>query len=259
MLADWLAQTSRRTRPLARLGGVRQKPAAVTLARDRLAFPLDGADLDDASRWIERLAPHVGVMKVGLELFVAAGPAAARRVHDAGAACFLDLKLHDIPATMAGAAARAAALGVRYLTVHASAGPAALTAVADAVRGSATRVLAVTVLTSLDAAELAAVGHAAGPAVLAEKLARVAIDCGIPGLVCSPHEVAALRALSPTVELVVPGVRPAGSAAGDQKRIATPEAAVAAGASVLVVGRPIRDAADPIASARAILAAIGGA
>jgi orotidine-5'-phosphate decarboxylase len=225
-------------------------------ARDRLAFPLDGADLDDATAWIEKLAPHVGVMKVGLELFVAAGPVAVKRVHQHDAACFLDLKLHDIPATMAGAAARAAALGVRYLTVHASAGPIALREVAKAVAGSSTRVLAVTVLTSLDEAQLAAVGHAQAPSELAQRLAKVAIGAGIPGLVCSPHEVEALRALSSAVELVVPGIRPEGSAAGDQKRIATPEAAVKAGADVLVVGRPIRDAADPIAAASAILRAL---
>jgi len=222
--------------------------------RDRLAFPLDGADLDDATIWIERLAPHVGVMKVGLELFVAAGPAAVKRVHDHGAACFLDLKLHDIPATMAGAAARAAALGVRYLTVHASAGPIALREVAEAVAGSQTRVLAVTVLTSLDEGQLTAIGHAESPSALATRLARVSIDAGIAGLVCSPHEVAALRALSTSVEIVVPGIRPEGASASDQKRIATPVAAVAAGADVLVVGRPIRDAADPIAAAKSILA-----
>jgi orotidine-5'-phosphate decarboxylase len=230
-------------------------------ARDRLAFPLDGADLDDAARWIDRLAPHVGVMKVGLELFVAAGPDAVKRVHAGGAACFLDLKLHDIPATMAGAASRAAALGVRYLTVHASAGPEALRAVARAVDGSDTRVLAVTVLTSLDEAALASMGLFAAddPAVIATRLARIAIDAGAGGLVCSPHEVARLRQYSPIaepIEIVVPGIRPAGADVGDQKRVATPEAAIAAGADVLVVGRPIRGAADPIAAARAILAAI---
>lgn len=226
-------------------------------ARDRLAFPLDGSDLDAATVWMERLAPRVGVMKVGLELFVAGGPAAVKRVHQHGAACFLDLKLHDIPATMAGAAARAAALGVRYLTVHASAGPIALRETVKAVAGSETRILAVTVLTSLDEAQLTVVGHTQTPSALATRLAEVALGAGVPGLVCSPHEVATLRALSSAVELVVPGIRPAGSAAGDQKRIATPEAAVADGADVLVVGRPIRDAADPLAAADAILAALG--
>ncbi len=227
--------------------------------RDRLAFPLDGADLDEATRWMEKLASRVGVMKVGLELFVAAGPAAVKRVHQHGAACFLDLKLHDIPATMAGAAARAAELGVRYLTVHASAGPTALREVVKAVAGSQTRVLAVTVLTSLDTQELSAVGHADAPSALAERLAKVAIGAGVAGLVCSPHEVARLRALNSAIELVVPGIRPEGSAVGDQKRVATPAAAIADGADVLVVGRPIRDSVDPLAAADAILAALGAA
>lgn len=232
-------------------------PQQLRPTRDRLAFPLDGASLDEASVWIDRLAPHVGVMKVGLELFVSAGPAAVDRVLRARAACFLDLKLHDIPATMAGAARRAAGLGVRYLTVHASAGPRALSEVVRAVEGSETQVLAVTVLTSMDRSELAAIGHDRSLATLVVDLGRVARDAGIPGLVCSPEEVGALRAaLGDEVELVVPGIRPFGTAAGDQKRIATPEQAIAAGADVLVVGRPIRDAADPIAAAVDVLAAI---
>jgi orotidine-5'-phosphate decarboxylase len=218
---------------------------------------LDGLDLRAASEWIERLAPQVGVMKVGLELFVGAGPAAVDRVHGAGCACFLDLKLHDIPATMAGAAARAAAMGVRYLTIHASAGPEAIAQVMKAVEGSPTRVLAVTVLTSMDRAQLAAIGHEGTPAALVERLARVAVDAGAPGLVCSAEEVAMLRGtLGRGVELVVPGIRPAGASHGDQKRVATPEAAIAAGADVLVVGRPIRDAVDPLAAAAEILRAV---
>jgi orotidine-5'-phosphate decarboxylase len=232
-------------------------PPLVRPTRDRLAFPLDGSSLDEATVWIERLAPHVGVMKVGLELFVAAGPIAVDRVHRARAACFLDLKLHDIPATMAGAARRAASLGVRYLTVHASAGPRALAEVARAVAGTETRILAVTVLTSMDRAELAAIGHERPLPALVVELGRMARDAGAAGLVCSPEEVGALRtALGDEVELVVPGIRPFGSAAGDQKRVATPEQAIAAGADVLVVGRPIRDAADPIAAATDVLAAI---
>jgi orotidine-5'-phosphate decarboxylase len=196
-------------------------------------------------------------MKVGLELFVAAGPAAVDRVHRARAACFLDLKIHDIPATMAGAARRAAALGVRYLTVHASAGPRALSEVARAVEGTETRVLAVTVLTSVDASELAAIGYERSLSRLVVDLGRLSVEAGIPGLVCSPGEVAALReALGNEVELVVPGIRPFGTAVGDQKRIATPEQAIAAGADVLVVGRPIRDAASPVAAAVDVLAAI---
>ncbi len=225
--------------------------------RDRLAFPLDGASLDEASAWIERLSPHVGVMKVGLELFVAAGPTAVERVQRGGAACFLDLKLHDIPATMAGAARRAASLGVRYLTVHASAGPRALAEVVRVVEGSETRVLAVTVLTSVDDAELAAIGQQGSLPGLVVQLGRMAHEAGVHGLVCSPNEVAALRAsLGAAPEIVVPGIRPSDAAVGDQKRIATPSVAIAAGADVLVVGRPIRDASDPVAAALDLLSAI---
>ncbi|GAB4210598.1 MAG: orotidine-5'-phosphate decarboxylase [Sandaracinaceae bacterium] len=227
--------------------------------RDRLVFPLDVPDLASACGWIERLSGEVGVFKVGLELFVAAGPDAVRAVHDAGARCFLDLKLHDIPATMAAATSRAVAEGVAFLTVHAAAGPSALRAVADAAQGSQTQLLAVTVLTSLDASELAAIGLDA-PEPTARRLARIARDAGVMGLVCSPHEVASLREqVGPSGVLVVPGVRPSGAAAGDQKRIASPEAAIRAGADYLVVGRPIREATDPVEAARALVRAIASA
>jgi orotidine-5'-phosphate decarboxylase len=225
-------------------------------ARDRLVFPLDVPDLASAQGWIDRLAGEVGVFKVGLELFVAAGPEAVRAVHAVGARCFLDLKVHDIPATMAAATARAVAADVAFLTVHAAAGPSALRAVAEIARGSATQLLAVTVLTSLDDAELAAIGLAA-PEPTARRLARVARDAGVRGLVCSPHEVAALREeLGPEGVLMVPGIRPGGSSHGDQKRTATPEEAMRAGADYLVVGRPIREASDPVAAARSVVAAI---
>jgi orotidine-5'-phosphate decarboxylase len=229
-------------------------------ARERLVFPLDVPDLGEARRWIARLRDTVGVFKVGLELFTAVGPDAVAAVHDLGAACFLDLKIHDIPATMAGATESAARLGVRYLTVHASAGPAALRTVAAAAQGSPTTLLAVTVLTSLDDHELAAIGMRGGAAESAERFAQIARDAGVKGLVCSPHEVAALRKLlGRDGVLAVPGVRPAGADVGDQRRVATPEAAIAAGADLLVVGRPIRSAADPAAAARAIVDAIASA
>lgn len=227
------------------------------LPRDRIVFPLDVADGEDARRWIARLGGEVGVFKVGLELFTAIGPDAVHAVHEAGQACFLDLKLHDIPATMAGAAASAARLGVRYLTVHAAAGPSALRAVAKAVEGSSTTILAVTVLTSIDAGELGAIGMTGSPAESAQRLAAVARDAGVRGLVCSPHEVATLRAIvGAEGTLVVPGVRPAGAEAGDQRRVATPREAIDAGADLLVIGRPIRTADDPVAAARAIAAEV---
>ncbi|MEO0324717.1 MAG: orotidine-5'-phosphate decarboxylase [Myxococcota bacterium] len=219
-----------------------------------MALPLDVPTLADARAWVDRLAPDVGLFKVGLQLFLSEGPAAVHAVHDAGAACFLDLKLHDIPATMAKEAGSAARLGVRYLTVHAAAGPEALKAVAAALEGSGTQALAVTVLTSMDEGALDAVGLAGPASDAVERLARVAWASGVRGFVCSPLEVAGLRAaLGPDATLVVPGVRPVGSAVGDQRRVATPEAAVAAGADVLVVGRPIRHAPDPGEAARAIL------
>ncbi len=220
--------------------------------RDRLIFPLDVTSLAEARGWIERLASEVGVFKVGLELFLAAGPDAIALVHDAGARCFLDLKLHDIPQTMARAAERAVARDVAFLTVHASAGPRALRDVHAVAHASRTRLLAVTVLTSFDATELAAIGLGA-PAIAAERLALVAIEAGITGLVCSPEEV---TRLDPLVGgeglLVVPGIRPAGAERGDQRRIATPARAIEGGADFLVVGRPIRNASDPVLAARAI-------
>lgn len=215
-------------------------------------FPLDVPSLEEARVWIERLASEVGVMKVGLELFTAEGPGAVRAVGDAGCACFLDLKLHDIPATMAGASASAARLGVRYLTVHASAGPKALEAVRRAVEGTETRVLAVTALTSLDARELAAIGWD-DPKSVVRRLAALAVRAGIDGFVCSPHECADVRAIAGAGAcIVVPGVRPAGTSAGDQARVATPTEAIRSGADLLVIGRPIRDAREPVDAARAI-------
>ena len=228
--------------------------AKTAAARERLAFALDVATRAEAERWIERLLPSVGVFKVGLELFVSEGPAVTRAVTARGAACFLDLKLHDIPKTVGRSAERAGALGVRYLTMHASAGREAIREAASALEGTGTTLLGVTVLTSQREQDLrdAGVTRAMGEQVLA--LADLALSAGAGGLVCSPEECAALRAkfgAAPT--LVVPGIRPAGAALGDQARVATPGDAVARGASVLVVGRPIRDAADPEAAARAVL------
>ncbi len=228
--------------------------------KDRLVLPLDVESLEEARRWVELLADEVGVFKVGLQLFTAAGPDAVRLVHDAGARCFLDLKLHDIPATVRHAVASARALGVAYLTLHAANGPACLRAAADEAEGGDTTLLAVTVLTSLDGGELDAVGLAGDPEAAARRLGRLATRSGIGGLVCSPHECARLRAdLGSDVVLMVPGVRPQGASAGDQRRVATPAMAIESGADLLVVGRPIRHADDPVAAARAIVAEIAEA
>jgi len=224
--------------------------------QDRICSALDFASWAAAEPFARRIAPHVGMLKVGLELFTAEGPAAVRAAAAFGRPVFLDLKLHDIPATVEGAAASAAATGAALLTVHAAGGPEMVRA---AVRGGGgrLRVLAVTVLTSLDAAALERIGLSGPPEAAVVRLARLAVEAGAGGLVCSPHEVAAVRAaVGPGPLLVVPGVRPAGAAKGDQARVATPAEAVGAGADVIVVGRPLRDAPDPVAAARAIAAGL---
>jgi len=219
---------------------------------DRLCAALDFPSWSAAEPFARSVAPEVGLLKVGLELFAAEGPAAVRAAAALGRPVFLDLKLHDIPNTVEGAARSAAATGASLLTVHASGGTEMVRA---AVRGAGPglRILAVTILTSLDAEGLALVGLAGPPVDAVIRLARLAVDAGAHGLVCSPLEVVAVRArLGPGPLLVVPGVRPAGAARGDQARVATPQEAVRAGADVLVLGRPLREAADPAAAARAI-------
>jgi orotidine-5'-phosphate decarboxylase len=226
----------------------------MTAGRDRICSALDFAGWAEAEPFARAIAPQVGMLKVGLELFAAEGPPVVRAVAALGRPVFLDLKLHDIPATVEGAARSAAATGASLLTVHASGGAEMVRA---AVRGAGgrLRVLAVTVLTSLDGAALDAIGLAGPPEAAVVRLARLAVGAGAGGLVCSPQEVAAVRAaVGPGPLLVVPGVRPAGSARGDQARVATPAEAVRAGADVIVVGRPLRDAPDPVAAARAIAA-----
>lgn len=223
-------------------------PTAVS----RLCLALDVPTGDAAVALAERVGDGVGVLKVGLELFVKEGPRVVQRVRDLGRDVFLDLKLHDIPETVARAVTSARALGVRYLTVHASGGSPMLRAAAEAA-GSDLQLLAVTVLTSLDASDLGALGIAEPPEAHVVRLARLAQSSGLTGLVCSPQECKALRqAIGQEFTLVTPGIRPAGEQAGDQKRIATPSSAIVDGASLLVVGRPIRDASDPRAQALAI-------
>jgi orotidine-5'-phosphate decarboxylase len=210
----------------------------------RIALALDVPALDSAKALIDRTREHIGTFKVGLELYTAVGPAAVEAVHAAGAKCFLDLKLHDIPATMGRSVARAACMGVAYLTVHGLAGLDSLRQASD--NAGSTRLLAVTVLTSLDEAALQAIGLSGGPQSAADRLAKLAWDAGVRGFVTSAHECAALReALGPDAFLVTPGIRPAGSDVGDQKRVMTPGDAIKAGADLLVVGRPIRDANNP--------------
>ena len=214
----------------------------------RVAVALDTDDWATFERWSDTFGARVGALKVGLEAFVRWGRPAverARRSLGAGGRLFLDLKLHDIPNTVAGAVRSAADLGAELLSVHAGGGPAMLEAAARAAEGRTT-ILAVTVLTHLDETELRRLdlpGDAASRALRWAALARAA-GCG--GVVSSPQELAALRAAHPRpFQLVSPGVRPAGAELGDQKRVATPGAALAAGADLLVIGRPLTRAVDP--------------
>ncbi len=225
----------------------------------RLCFPLDYPTLAQAEAAAERLAPMIGVFKVGLELFVREGPESVRRIKRFGREVFLDLKLHDIPNTVAAAVASASDLEVDYLTVHTSGGPTMLEAAARRVEGSLT-LLGVTVLTSLDDQELARVGVADGAKLQAQRLATVARDAGLRGLVCSMNEVAELRrVLGAEATLVTPGIRPSGADVGDQKRVGTPTDAIRAGSTLLVVGRPIRNAPDPCRAAEDIALEIDAA
>jgi orotidine-5'-phosphate decarboxylase len=225
-------------------------------ARKRLIVALDVPDAASAANLVGQLEKSVHWFKVGLELFVAAGPAVIEPLVARGHSVFLDLKFHDIPNTVAGAVRSAAALGARMINVHAAGGPAMLAAAKAALDGfdDPPELLAVTMLTSMDRSQVNAIGLDRSPAEQVELLARMGLDAGIRGFVCSPEEVAALRALTgPDGILVTPGIRPAGSAVGDQKRIATPAGALLQGASFLVVGRPITQAPDPAEAAEAIL------
>jgi orotidine-5'-phosphate decarboxylase len=225
-------------------------------ARKRLIVALDVPSAAEAAHLVNRLERSCQWFKVGLELFVAAGPDVLEQWVARGHSIFLDLKFCDIPNTVAGAVRSAATLGVRMMTVHASGGPAMLQAARAALNGlqNPPELLAVTILTSMDQAQVNAVGLERSPAQQVELLARMGLEAGIRGFVCSPREVASLRALTgPEGVLVIPGIRPAGAQAGDQKRIATPADALRQGASYLVVGRPITQADDPAEAAHAIL------
>ncbi len=225
-------------------------------ARRRLIVALDVPDAHSAIALVNNLEGQCSWFKVGLELFINAGPAVLEPLIKRGHSVFLDLKLHDIPNTVAAAVRSAASLGVRMLTLHAAGGPAMLSAAHAALEGLSDppQLLAVTVLTSMDAAQLTAVGVSRDLAAQVNLRAKMGLESGISGFVCSPKEVASLRALTgPAGVLVTPGIRPAGAETADQKRIATPAEALRQGASYLVVGRPITQAPDPAEAAEAIL------
>jgi orotidine-5'-phosphate decarboxylase len=226
-------------------------------ARAPIAVALDTPDREVAARWANAVTPYVAVVKVGMQLFYRVGPEIVDVVRGASrVGLFLDLKLHDIPNTVAGAAKAAARLKPQYLTVHASGGRDMIKAAADAAPDVV--IAGVTVLTSLGEADLEAIGVAGPPTDAARRLAVLAVSSGARGLVCSPREVKALRAeVGPDITLITPGVRPAGAEAQDQARVATPEQALADGADLLVIGRPITGASDPGSAAARIVSALG--
>jgi len=225
--------------------------------RERLIVALDVSSVDAAQAMVARLGDAVTFYKIGYQLGFAGGLDYARKLRQSGKHIFVDMKLHDIGNTVAAGVKSVAGLGANFLTVHAY--PQVMQA-AVAAREHNLRILAVSVLTSLNDADLKEAGYAATVAELAARRAVQARDVGVDGLVCSPEEVANLRRIvGAGMTLVTPGIRPAGSGAGDQKRVATPAAAITAGADYLVVGRPIIAAADPKAAAEAIVAEIAGA
>ncbi len=216
----------------------------------RLIVALDTAERQTALRWASAVAPHCGLVKLGLAYFAGQGPAGVAAI--GGVPVFLDLKLHDIPATVAAAVRALAPLAPAMLTLHAGGGPAMIAAARRAAgeSGMRTKLLAVTVLTSLDDADLNSLGVPDGAAAQVVRLAGLALEAGADGLVCSAREVASLRRrFGPAPVLVTPGIREPGAAAQDQARVMSPAEAVAAGADYLVVGRPVTQAADPAVAA----------
>lgn len=224
--------------------------------RAPIAVAIDTPDREVAARWSNAVSPYVQLVKIGLELFCRTGPDIVNVVRGGtGVGLFLDLKLHDIPNTVAGAARAVARLKPTYLTVHATGGAAMIRAAVEAAPD--VRIAAVTILTSLDDEEMDIIGIRGPASDATKRLAVLAVGAGARALVCSPHEVAALRAeVGPDVILITPGVRPAGSDLGDQARVGTPVQALADGADILVIGRPITGDPDPRTAAARIAASL---
>lgn len=217
---------------------------------------LDTPELSTARSLAQAVRDHVGGLKLGLEFFMAQGPAGVRAIAELGLPIFLDVKLHDIPNTVAGAMRSLSPLGLAIVNVHAGGGRAMMAAARDAM-APATKVIGVTVLTSLDAGDLADTGVGGAPEAQVARLAELSRAAGLDGIVCSAQEVAARKAAWADGLFVTPGIRPAGAEVGDQKRVMTPRDAVIAGSSVLVVGRPITGASHPAEAAAAIAASLG--
>jgi orotidine-5'-phosphate decarboxylase len=223
--------------------------------QDRLIVALDVPGAEEARALVSRLAGKVGTFKVGSQLFTAAGPELVRELVGGGVKVFLDLKFHDIPNTVAAAVSEACRLGVALLDVHALGGKAMMEAAAGALPAMGTHLLAVTILTSHDEESLGEVGVAGQVSESVRRLALLAHEAGLDGVVASPHEVGLIReACGGDFLIVTPGIRPAGSRAGDQARAATPGAALAAGADYIVVGRPVTEAPEPVGAVEGILA-----
>ena len=225
-------------------------------AKNPVFCALDTTDVDQALAWALAVKPFVGGLKVGLEFFNANGPDGVRKIVALGLPVFTDLKLHDIPNTVSGGIRAVLPLGVSIVNVHCAGGAAMMRAAADAAATACAhrpQVIGVTVLTSLDESDLQATGVTGAPSEHVLRLATLAKASGLDGVVCAAHEIAMLRReLGPDFLLIVPGIRPAGAASADQKRVMTPREAHALGAGILVIGRPITAAADPAAAARAI-------
>jgi orotidine-5'-phosphate decarboxylase len=231
----------------------------MTTPRDRLIVALDVQDAASARAMVDRLAGHVGMFKVGTQIFTAAGPDFVREVIARGEKVFLDLKFHDIPNTVAGAVSSAGQLGVSLVDVHALGGKDMMEAAVGALPAMGIRLIAITILTSHKEETLGTIGVSGSVADSVRRLAVLSREAGADGVVASPQEVALVReACGPDFLIVTPGIRPVGSARGDQSRTATPAAAVAAGADYIVVGRPILEAADPAAAADAIVRELTG-
>ena len=242
--------------------GLASDVSAYDQAREHLIVALDVASGDAAIELADKLGDQCQWFKVGLELYVAAGPSIVEKLVGRGHSIFLDLKLHDIPNQVAGAVRSTASLGARMLTVHAGGGPAMLAAAQEAAAklSDPLQLLAVTVLTSMNQGHLNAVGIGRSAEEQVKMLTQMGLDAGMNGFVCSPQEVAMVRGMAgPGGVLVTPGIRPADGEPGDQERVATPAEAMRRGASYIVVGRPITQAADPTMAAEAILVEIADA
>ncbi len=224
----------------------------------RIIVPLDLPTAEEALAFVDRLRGRVGMFKVGLQLFTAAGPAVVREIVRSGEEVFLDLKFHDIPNTVAQATAAAASLGASFIDVHLAGGPRMIRAAVEAARTTPDiarppRLLGITVLTSLEDNDLDAVGMRGPVSERAVSLARLGQDAGLDGVVASPHEIASIKAACGSSFIVVtPGIRPTGAAHQDQRRVMTPALALRAGADYLVIGRPIMEAPDPAAAVESI-------